>query len=180
MGQHKSNPVARYYAKHPEYKGKDKMYNDVIERELPYDLIEWQSGAYRYFRVDCQTEDGYYNYVGRLVDKYKELTDKDITLYRSTAPYEDCTHLGCSWTNDLEVCKEKAEFFGAKEIFSIRIPKGTPLIHLAANGFYEEEYILDMKRLGLVGRDELAEHTRACYSVFKLCSCPKYARKSYN
>lgn len=175
MGAHKTNPVARYYAKHPEYKGKDKLYNDVIERELPHDLMEWQSGAYRYYRLDCRTEDGYYNYVGSLVEKYKELTETDVVLFRSTAPYEDCTHLGCSWTPDLQVCKEKAAFFKANEIYTITIPKGTPVVHLSPNGFYEEEFILDMKGLGLVGKDKCAELIRARYSVGRLYSCASMA-----
>ena len=170
MGQHKNNPVAKYYEKHPEYKGKEKTYLDVIDRVLPRDLMEWQSGAYR-FRPDCRTETGYYKYVGGLVERHKELTGSTITLYRSTAPYEDSTHLGCSWTPDLEVCKEKAEYFGSNEIYSIVLPSGTPHIHLDQNGFYEEEFILDMQGLGLVGDTPSAICERKDYSVQKLCTC---------
>lgn len=175
MGAHKYNPRANYYANHPEYKGKDKGYMDVIDRTLPEDLMEWQSGAYRY-RPDCWTETGYYDYVGRLVDKYKEVPGSDMTLYRSVLTIkEDNTHLGCSWTPELEVCREKAAYFGADGIYSITIPAGTPVVHLEANGFYEEEYILDMSGLGLVGVSPSAIATRAEFGVEMVETRPVYA-----
>ena len=174
MGAHKQNPRAIYYTKHPEYKGKDKRYLDVIDRTLPVDLMEWQSGAYR-FRPECQTETGYYGYVGRLVVKYGEFSGSNMTVYRSIlSAKEDSTHLGYSWTPSLEVCREKAAYFGADGIYSITIPAGTPVIHLEENGFYEEEYILDMNGLGLVGITSSAIATRSEYGVEMVETCPVY------
>ena len=128
----------------------------------------WQSGKYRNL-PECKTEEGYYDFVSKYVERYGVVNNNCCYVYRSVnSDVEDITHLGCSWTPDEEVCKGLAGYWCCDEIYMMPLPIGIKVIHFDADfsgKLFEEEYLIDMKGLGFVGNTEEAQKTRDDYCV---------------
>lgn len=115
---------------------------DIITKE------EWQSGAYRK-REDCKTQEGYYKAVEKFVEKYGVPTKKDMLLCRSGQREEEQEGYGCSFTTNVNVCRNLAKRAMVDTIWWCFIPKGTKAVHIAQNGLFEEEYVIPINKRSL-------------------------------
>lgn len=127
---------------------------------------EWRNGEFRKY-PEFKTQDGYYNAVSEFVKAYGEPTKEDMLVARSGNYREFIKgNFGCSWNPNLNITRKVAKLYFSDTIYVMFVPKGTMAVHYEqgeGNGWcgLEEEYVFDMKGLGLNKRGKahiIAKH----------------------
>ena len=116
--------------------------NDYITRR------NWHSGDFRY--LNCtKTLDGYYNSVADFVKREGKPIGKTLLVVRNCDGVEiKSKNWGASWTTNLLVCHDTARQYKKKHVIITLVAPEELAVHYKVGediGFYEEEYVLDIK-----------------------------------
>ena len=130
-------------------------------------LKEWRNGEY-HKKPEFQTLEGYYNEVSEFVKKNGKPITRDMIVVRTGSikeKEEGC--LGCSWNPSINNCRRCAKRYNVHTMYWMFVPAGTMAVHIAAgddcgdfNPFnaLEEEYVFDIKGMGLATKEAWEEH----------------------
>lgn len=149
----------------------------VIDEQGIITKYGWRSGKYHNV---IKTREEYYEAVHKFVEKYGEVLEEQLTVYHNAGgnPKETIEYLGCGWnTENLNSAVITSKPVGANVVFILTIPKGAKVVKFEDDEeefgiliALEDEAVVDMKALGLIGNSKEAEDNRDKYGLMYLAN----------
>lgn len=147
----------------------------VIDEQGVLTKYGWRSGEYHKI---IKTRKDYYNAVHKFVEKYGVVLDKQMTVYHNAGGNrrESEEYLGCGWnTENLNSTIFTAKQVHANKVYVLTIPKGAKVVLLNDDAEeygpligLEDEAVVDMMALGLIGSSDESYTTRYDYGLRQL------------